>query len=114
MSLNSYGLVKVTVAGTPVKLTANGGWKSPFADHPFQSLFVEADPANTGKIFVGFSNMVRATRVGVLAVIPPPTANSFGFYSPSEVTVPAGHQLDDLYMDADNSGEGGIVSTIVG
>ncbi len=105
MSVSSLGKVTVTSGGTPVQITAT--------KTACQAISIQALSTNTGKIYVGLSNINKTTSVGVLGVLAVPTANlipSFNAYQPQV----AGLNADAFWIDADVNGEGVIVAITVG
>lgn len=102
MALRALGKVTVTTAGTPVRVTATAT--------RCQSIAVQAWPANAGKIWVGTSaSMNKTTGEGILAIIAIPDAviPAASFSIPLS---PAGLDASSLWIDADNNGEGCIVT----
>lgn len=109
MALKSLGKVTVTTGGTPVRATVNES--VPAARVPAQSFLVEANPANTGKIYVGALGMSRTTLAGVHGVVGIPTATgTIPSYTASIPLAPAGFNMADFYIDADVNGESALVS----
>lgn len=102
MALKSIGLVTITTSGTPVRVSATRIGA--------QGFLIQGLSTNTGKIYVGSSAMVIATGVGVFAVIPAPTTGTLPSFSSTIVNAPAGFNLADIYIDADNSGEKVLIS----
>jgi hypothetical protein len=91
MSVQAIGKVLVANAGTPVQLsvsTLRCCWLS-----------VTPNPTNTGNLYLGTKNMVKATGVGVIAVIPK-TANPFQIFTNGMAIDP-----EDLWLDADNAND---------
>lgn len=104
MALKSLALVTVAAAGTPVRSTINE--TVPAARYGVQSFTVFALAANSGaNIYVGNSVMVKATGVGVYAIVPKGGAGSV-IISES----PAGFNMADIYLDADTNGDKALVS----
>lgn len=101
MALHVYGKVAVTTGGTPVQIDADG------LGRVVQSLIVQSLASNTDKIYLGRQGMVKATGVGVIAVLTPTAApfklDAFG----------NGFKTDKLYLDAAVDGEGAYISAIV-
>lgn len=65
------GIVQPT-PGTPARLTLN----FPEFEHELcNTIFIQVLPGNTGDVYFGRENMVKATGVGVIAILRPPTAN---------------------------------------
>lgn len=112
MSLHALGKVTVVTAGTPVEVTINQ--TTPSARYAAHSFMVEALPANTGKIYVGFVGLNKGTLANVLAIIPVPTVNLIPSFSSTIAYAPGGFNLADIYIDADVNGEGALVSAIRG
>lgn len=109
--LKSRGKVTVTTSGTPVRLTANES--SPTARVPCHAFMVEAWPSNTGKLYIcDRSGAVIATGVGVAGILAIPTNNILPVFTVGFSNAPNAFNLGDYYLDADNNGEGGIVSTL--
>ncbi len=111
MSIRSAGFV-TTTAGTLVRLTDNES--DPTANIHCHSIMAEALQGNTGRVYIGSSAMVRATGVGVYAVIPIPTSNILPTFTATIAYAPAALLLNDLYLDVDQDGEGVLVSYVVG
>jgi len=121
--VKSFGRVTVTTAGTPVRATdnvpaANGG---PTARQGVQSCQLQADPANTDVVYV-FAQMSnppsdqRASGVGLIAVLAAPASamqGPFATVSFGMSNVPAGVNLNDLWLDAGADGQAAIVSALV-
>lgn len=110
--LKSLGAVKVAVSGTPVRSTLNQS--NPSARLAAHSLLVEQLAANTGKIYIGTLPMdiTNPLLPGVSAVLPPPTANTIASFSATISYAPGGFNMAEIYIDADVSGEGALVSII--
>lgn len=108
-----FGNVSVVTPGVPVQLSINLPNLSPpvtqlVTDHvPCNKINVNASTiahsgaGNTGKVYVGASNMVRATLAGVICVLSP----GQGFQITNNVGMNT-YQLDQWYVDADNAGDG--------
>ncbi|KKM00680.1 hypothetical protein LCGC14_1801990 [marine sediment metagenome] len=82
--------VNVTTAGTAVPLSATrivAGW-----------VFLQAKTANTGKIYVGESDVSSTSKMVELSA-------TDGFTFPDNA-VPSMYDLKDIYIDASVSGEG--------
>ncbi len=106
MALKSFGKVTVTTAGTPVRATLNEG--TPASRVGLQSFTVSALSANAGaNVYVGSSAMVKATLVGVYAIVPKGTSASF-----SILNSPAGLNLADIYLDGDSNSDAALVSGV--
>jgi hypothetical protein len=116
MAWHSLGYVPVPVPGTPVRATTNES--TPTKRIGCQTLFFEQLEANDGKIYVcDRSDAVKASGVGILAVIPAPTlvagvAVTLPYLSATIPTSPSGMDAARFWVDADNPGEGCLVSYI--
>jgi hypothetical protein len=103
MAFTSLGKITVTTAGTPVQVitkTTNCNTVS------FQAL-----STNTGKIYIGLNNIVKASLANVLRVLEPPIASptTLDSWSPQGITI-GPIDLSQIWLDSDTSGEGMLVS----
>jgi hypothetical protein len=105
MALQALGKITVAAAGTNQRVTTTAT--------RCQSITVQALSTNTGKVFVGTSAMVKATFVGVLAVIPAPSTGVIPSATFSIPLSPAGLNAADIYLDVDTNGEGAIVTVSI-
>jgi hypothetical protein len=115
--VKSFGLVVVAAGGTPVNAAANltlaGG-----QNVPLQSVLFQAHPDNTGKmyIFASMSNPPadhRTDCVGLIAVLGAPGDPDDGPFPSASFgvpSIPAGLNLAQLWVDAQQNGDGVIVS----
>lgn len=102
----ALGKVTVAASGTPQRITST-------STH-VNSVTIQALPTNTGKIYVmERSNGVIATFVGVAAVIAIPTDNIIPSFSIAVSGAGNPINIADLYLDAENNGEGAIVTGLV-
>lgn len=109
MAVRSLGKVTVTTAGTPVRATTNE--TTPTARVGAQSMFVQTVVGNTGYIYVGDrSSMNKSTGVGVIGIIPIPTANTLGSVTVTVVNAPAGLNANEIWLDSTVNAEGAIVA----
>ena len=106
MSLHSNGSTTVPSAGTPAPLISS---QIRTACHAFM---VEALPTNVGNIYIGLSNMNKATMVGVVAVLAKPTANTIPSFSSTVSYAPSALDLAQIFIDADSSGDGVVASYV--
>lgn len=107
----SLGKVVVLNSGTLVRATNNE--ISPNDRVPCQSLLFEQWPGNTGKIYICDRQAAnKATGVGVLAVLAPPTSTGFPSAGIGVPTAPAALNAADFWLDAEISGEGALVSVV--
>lgn len=110
--------IRVTTPGTPVRLTSAittdpGGLTNTVDRFTCHAVLIQAIDNNVGKVYVGLAGLVRATRVGVSGVLAIPTDNSIPSYSISLTLAPAGVDLSDLYIDADQANDGVLVTVLV-
>ena len=103
----ALGLLNVAVPGTLVNLTANFTDLLPTPDTPgaiverlAKSISVQADPSNTGNIFVGVAGMVRATGVGVFIELA-----KGQFFTFSQNDAPNAFDVGDFFIDADTAAD---------
>lgn len=104
MALKSLGKVTVTTAGTPVRATLNES--VPATRYAVQSFTVFALAGNTGtNIYIGNSAMNKTTLAGVYGI-----AVKGSFTNAVIIEAPAGINLNEIYLDADTSGDAALVS----
>ena len=98
LTANPISLGKLTVAsaGTPVALTVNFSGDAAYTGAMSSYVEVQANPANTGVLYLGHSGMNTSTGVGVIAIIEKgkswkfdPAAGNGIFIKPSDLRVDA-------------------------
>lgn len=102
MKLTSLGKVAVATAGTITQVTTDATILASYVR-------IELVPGNTGDIHVGLSTLVKATGVGVLAVLTKAQADRWVF----ELYAPGGGnsiQLSQFYLDSGTNADGAYVS----
>lgn len=77
------------------------------------AILFQALPTNLGKIYIGTSTLNRGSFAGCAGLLAVPTVNILPSYGISLTLAPAGIDVDTLYLDADNSGEGALVTALV-
>jgi hypothetical protein len=102
MAVKSLGKITVTTGGTPVQVSTTRVGAN--------SIMFQQIPGNTGKMYIGDSTLVKATLVGVHAVLPIPTTNILPSYTATIVEAPAGLNAAEFWVDAEVNGEGVLVS----
>lgn len=105
MSWISFGVVTVTNAGTPVQVTTSRT--------PAHAILIETLWTNTGRMYVGRSTLNVSTKVGLLNVLPAPTSATTGPFPAVSAGIPSapnGLLLNEIWLDAQNSGEGVLIS----
>ena len=107
----SLGFVTVTTAATPVRCTANEG--TPSADLFVHSYLVEAASTNLGKIWIGTATMNKSTGAGVYGILAPPSSTTYPSFSSNIVGAANAFPMQQIYLDADNSGEKALVSVVI-
>jgi hypothetical protein len=117
MQIVPLGLVATVTAGTPVPVSPAlvALFPDPKSDvnHNVHSILFVADPANTGKVYIGVKGMNKGTRAGVLMPLAVPTTNLIPTFSVSLTMGANGVSLDDFYIDSDTSGQGALVSVLI-
>ncbi len=112
MAIRSLGRVTVVTSGIPVRATFN----ETVADtrYPIHAMLFQRDVnTETGNVYIlENENAVIATRVGVIAVLAIPTVNILPSFSATITLAAAGLDLRNYFIDADNDGEGCVVSAI--
>lgn len=109
--IRAYAKITVTVAGTPERVTKNE--TDPAAGQGCHGVLIQALKGNTGVVYIGNSGMSKGNQTGLLGMLAIPTSNTIPSWSAALTLAPAAIQLRDLYIDADVSGEGVIVSILV-
>jgi len=105
MTITPLGKIVAVTAGTPVRATATPTFCN--------SLLIAVPAANTGKTYIGVAAMVKTTFVGVVKQFLIPATTGIGDLL--RIEAPDGDQLNaaDLWVDADVSGEGLLVTALV-
>jgi hypothetical protein len=115
-ALFTLGKIVVPTAGVPVQIPPpvlpGAGPTRPALDAA-HAITIQALPGNTGKVYIGLAGLNASTLVGVLTILPIPTANSLPAYSLSLAEAANGLGLTTLWFDVDNGGDGVLVSGIV-
>ena len=106
------GRINVAVAGTPVQVTAGFAALSIRFTTCHAALF-QALHDNTGRIYIGASNLNRTTRANCAAVLAVPSGAAIPSFGVSLPASPAGVDLAGLYLDADTSGEGVLLTLLI-
>lgn len=104
--VQSLGKIAVASAGTPGQVTT--------ATTYCNSILMETWPTNTGKMYIGTSaSMNKSTGDGLVAILPAPTNGVLFSWSATVPYAPGGVRGDQLWIDADNSGDSLLVSIAV-
>lgn len=123
MALVSFGWVQVPTGGTPVNAADNILDQLQTGEPVLlQSVLIQAHFNNTGKVYVLTAMPApaidrRATLVGALLVLPAPSDPTNGPFPSGSIGVPmqmTSLDLRSLWIDADVSGDGVIVSGTFG
>jgi hypothetical protein len=112
--IGSLGFVTVTTPATPVRATVNRPSPGTPADRiAAQTVRFQALPANQAVVYIGSQEMDKSTGDHVYAVIPAPASATDGPFADFTATVrgaSAGLNVADFYIDADQAGDGVVVS----
>jgi hypothetical protein len=73
----------------------------------------EVLPTNVGRVYIGAPTMDRATYTDLYAILAIPTDNFLPTFSVALTIAPNALCLNDFYIDADESGDGVIVTYLV-
>lgn len=117
MPLIVLGEIPVPVPGTPIRLTdsaqylANAEGNVKFLT--CQAVYFQTWVLNTGMVYLGTLGMVRATGVKVMKVFGIPTTAGADGHAIANQTTAAGVDLSAIYIDADQAGEGPLVTLLV-
>jgi hypothetical protein len=115
-SLFATGKLLVASSGTPINVPVpNFSWAGPATPvlTTVHAFMIQALSSNAGKIYIGVAGMSKASLAGVLVVLPVPTVNLIPTWSVSVTEGANALSLSDLWIDADNSGEGVTISGVI-
>lgn len=101
---NSWGRIPVPVPGTPVQVSSK--------HVKCHAILIEAFPSNTGKIYIGDNTLTKGVS-GEFAVLAIPTLNTIPVYSETVTSAENAVDLFNYWIDADNPGDGVIISYIL-
>lgn len=107
----SLGPLRVTQPGSPQRVTVN--LQKPLERYAVHGVLLQVLPTNAGKIYVGNSELNRATFVGLYGMLAIPTANVLPTFSAALTLSPNAINLTDMFIDADQNNDGVIVSVLV-
>lgn len=111
MSVLSLGRITVASAGTPVQATANQA--SPASRLGAHSILFQRNiTTETGRIYIQMGEFPVGTFVNTVGVLAPPSANTLAGFSITIVQAASGFNAADFWVDAENNGEGCIISII--
>jgi hypothetical protein len=116
--LQVCGPLTVAVPGTLIRASstvttdAHGVVNNPARFKCHAALF-QAKKGNVGIVYIGLTGLNRSTLVGVAAQLAIPTSNSIPSFSVALTLSPDGVDLSDLWIDADNAGDGVILTLLV-
>lgn len=110
MPLKALGKINPT-PGTPVAVIS----LLPASIYPekVHGVLVQARRANTGYTFVGDATMNPAADTGLHGQLAVPTTNTIPSWSAALTASPNAINLTDIYVDAQNPGDGVIVSVLI-
>jgi len=113
--IQAIGPIIVAAAGTPVSVFAalpSDEWKTG-RTFPLHGILFQALQTNVGRVYIGNAAMDKTTLVGVYAVLPIPTDNLLPTFSAALTWSPNALRLEDFYVDADDAGEGCLVTVLI-
>ena len=109
----ALGSVAVVTPGTPVQVTKN--LTNPTFRSGCQAILFQVLKGNVGVVYVGKKGMVRATGVGVQLQLPAPISSVTGPFTSGSIGIPlaaAGLDASSYFVDADNGGDGVLVTLV--
>lgn len=107
----SFGVVRVPLVGVPIRVTSN--LENPSQREAVHAILFQALPENTGRVYIGTSELNRVTKAGVLGTLAVPTANSLPTFSMALTISPNAIHAHDLWIDADSNTDGVTVAVLV-
>lgn len=105
MSWIPLAVITVATAGVPVQATTSR--------IPAHAILIEALWSNGGRMYIGNSALVVSTKTGLLSVLPAPSdpvKGPFPAVSAGIPSAPNGLRLDEIWIDAQTSGDSVIIS----
>lgn len=108
-TFHSFGKLTVPVGGVPRQVVAPVGMDPPSC----HALIVQVLPGNAGKIYIGLQGLDRTSLAQVLAILPIPTVNLLPTFSIALTVAGNAINVKNLFIDADNDGEGVLLSALV-
>ena len=107
-----FGKVLVPTPGVPVDLFVN---QPQLRNNHVRvtTLMFQADPNNSGTVYLGVKGMNRGTRINTFAVIVKPQTTWQPLCQISAASNVDLFDLDDFRVDADSAGDALIVSAVV-
>ena len=109
--IQAIGKLTVATPGTPVRATVNNA--NPAETVRIHGFLFQAPRSNVGIVYIGKEDMDRTTLVGVLGMLAIPTDNSLPSFSAALTISPNGLMQEELYVDADEAGDGAILTILV-
>lgn len=107
--IGSVGVpVVVATPGTPVAISSV--LPTPGKHISIHGIMFQALPENQGLVYIGFESMDIMTRTNVLAFLAIPTTNFIPTFSAALTIAPNGLNLGQFYVDADQAGDGVIIT----
>lgn len=105
----ALGKIPIPNAGQPVQVVAPPSMNPPSC----HAVIIEALPTNTGKIYIGLQDLDKVSLAQVLIILPVPTVNLLPTFSIAVTVAGNAINIGNLWLDADNSGEGVLLSALV-
>ena len=112
------GKLTVTTPGTLVRATRDIvnntlGLRNDVTKFSCHAVLFQALSTNVGLVYIGGSALVRASLANCGHVLAVPTTNILPSFGISLTNAPAGVNLSDLYIDADNANDGVLIMVLV-
>lgn len=117
--LQVLGKIAVVTPGTLVRVTDTvasvdtGGHLNTPTRFTCQAALFQALQENVGRVYIGMANMNRTTRANTAAVLAIPATTSLPSFGISILGAPAGVDLSELFIDADNAGDGVLLTLLI-
>ena len=107
--MNSLGLITVAAAATPVQLTTNAGiYCNIISVQPIKAGGVAgtAPTENVGAVYLMRGDVDKGTALTSCVLLLRSGDAAFSIKAPTQL----GFRLSDFWLDADNSGDGALIS----
>jgi hypothetical protein len=109
--IRPFARLVVTVPGTLVRATSQEA--DPAKHIMCHGVMFQVLPTNVGRVYIGTSALNRAALTNCFAWLPVPTINQAPTFSAALTIAPNGLAVGQYYVDADNGGDGVIMTVLV-
>ena len=109
--MKALGPLIVPVPGTPV--AAQTLLRQPTQTQMIHGVMFEVLPGNTGKVYIGTSEMNKTTLANCFAWLGVPTDTQSPTFSAALTIAPNGLRVNDYFIDADVADDGVLVTILV-